>query len=65
MGAENWLHAEQLGSEKDIQKENISSSCIHVGSIDQGAMCLGGFSSVHANDGSSPFYQALYVNELF
>ena len=65
MGAENRLHTEQLESEKGIQKENTSSSCVHVGSFDQGATRLGGYSLVHANDGGSPFSQALFINELF
>ena len=49
--------------EKRYTKENTSSSCIHVGSIDQGATRLGGYSSVHATDGGSPFSQALFIKE--
>ena len=44
-----------------VYKENISSSYIYVSSINQEATRLGGYRSVHAKDGGSPFSQALFI----
>ena len=62
-----WNSVERgtLELEKRYTKENTSSSCIHISSIDQGATRLGGYSSVHATDGGSPFSQALFIEKPF
>ena len=63
----NWISVQRgtLELEKRYTNENTSSSCIHIRSIDQGATRLGGYSSVHATDGGSPFSQALFIEKPF